>query len=161
MLRSVLRELTVATGLRFVDDGATDEAPVEDRAPYQPHRYGDRWAPVLIAWSAPEESPQLAGPVLARAGPDSFATGEPGSERFVSGMAVFDAPQIAVLLGSGHEEKARTVLLHELGHLVGLAHVTDAYEVMYDTNVHPLEHYGAGDLRGLEQLGMGRCFRDY
>lgn len=50
------------------------------------------------------------------------------------------------------------MLLHELGHLVGLGHVSDPYQVMYDTNVWPLPRYRAGDLRGLEQLGLGRCF---
>lgn len=161
MLRSVLAELATATGLRFVYDGSTDEAPAEDRSPYQRARYGDRWAPVLIAWSQPEESPELTGRVLGRAGPDAFSTGAEGSERFVSGMAVFNGPRLDDLLSSGQEAKARAVFLHELGHLVGLAHVADPYQVMHDTNLYPIEHYAAGDLRGLELLGMGRCFRDY
>ena len=29
---------------------------------------------------------------------------------------------------------------------------------MYDTNSYPLARYHAGDLRGLEQLGLGHCF---
>lgn len=42
-------EVSAATGLRFVYDGTTTEAPADDRDPYQPDRYGRRWAPVLIA----------------------------------------------------------------------------------------------------------------
>ena len=30
------------------------------------------------------------------------------------------------------------MLLHELGHLVGLGHVEDPFQVMYDTNTYPL-----------------------
>jgi hypothetical protein len=39
-----------ATGLQFRDDGTTSEAPSGQREPFQKDRYGDRWAPVLIAW---------------------------------------------------------------------------------------------------------------
>ena len=52
--------LSQLTGLVFVDDGPTDEVPSDDRPSYQPERYGERWAPVLIAWSDAAESPRLA-----------------------------------------------------------------------------------------------------
>jgi hypothetical protein len=156
LLLSVLGELSAATGLRFLDDGATDEAPGDLRRPYQPQRYGDRWAPVLIAWVTPAETPMVTEQVLGRAGPDTFRVG--AEERYVSGMAVFNGPALAAQLVSGDDAKARAVLLHELGHLVGLGHVEDPFQVMYDTNTYPLARYHAGDLRGLEQLGLGRCF---
>src|SRR3712207_1135620 len=45
-------ELTAqASGLRFVYDGETDEIPADERPSYQPDRYGDRWAPLLIGWT--------------------------------------------------------------------------------------------------------------
>lgn len=94
--------------------------------------------------------------VLGRAGPDTYGTG--ADTRFVSGVAVFNAPALDAQLRRGEDERARAVLLHELGHLVGLGHVSDPYQVMYDTNAWPLSAYRAGDLRGLEQLGLGRCF---
>ena len=161
LLRWAFAEVSKATGLQFVDDGATDEAPDPMRSAYQPERYGDRWAPVLVAWSSEEESPMLAGGVLGRAGPDSFGTDEPGSSRWVSGLAVFNGPAVDEQLRSGDDSKARAVLLHELGHLVGLAHVQDPYQVMFEANAYPLSSYRAGDLRGLEQLGRGPCFRDF
>ena len=64
-------------------------------------------------------------------------------------------------LQTGEDNKARAVLLHELGHLVGLAHVTDPYQVMYQSNAYPLPSYRGGDRRGLQLLGAGRCFTDY
>jgi hypothetical protein len=159
LLLRALGEVSAATGLQFVDDGATDEAPLADRAPYQRDRYGDRWAPVLVAWSTPAETAMLSDDVLGRAGPDAFGEGE--QERFVSGLAVFNGPALDAQLRLGEDEHARAVLLHELGHLVGLGHVTDPYQVMFDTNAYPLSTYRAGDRRGLEQLGLGRCFDDY
>ena len=38
------------------------------RAPYQPDAYGDRWAPLLIAWTTPEVAPQLKGKVIGTGG---------------------------------------------------------------------------------------------
>jgi hypothetical protein len=156
LLLSVLGELSAASGLRFVDDGSTTEPPGEDRRAYQRARYGDRWAPVLVTWSSPAETTMLSEQILGRAGPDSYGAG--ADRRFVSGTAVFNAPLITQQLSTGDRAKARAVLLHELGHLVGLGHVTDPFQVMYDTNSYPLARYHAGDLRGLELLRQGRCF---
>lgn len=161
LLLTALGEVSAATGLQFVDDGATDEGPDAARPAYQPERYGDRWAPVLVTWSSPAETSLLTDEVLGLAGPLSFGTDEPGSLRYVSGVAVFHGPGLDAQLRSGQEDKARAVLLHELGHLVGLAHVSDPFQVMFDTNAYPLPRYRAGDRRGLEQLGLGRCYDDY
>lgn len=160
LLLAALAEVSEATGLQFLDDGRTDEPPGDLRATYQPERYGDRWAPVLITWSTAVESPDLAEGILGRAGPDAFGRDE-DDLRFVTGSAVFNGPALDAQLRQGEDEKARAVLLHELGHLVGLGHVTDPYQVMFDTNAYPLPSYRAGDLRGLEKLGLGRCFKDY
>ena len=156
LLLSVLGELSAATGLQFIDDGSTTEAPAEGRSPYQKAAYGDRWAPVLVTWSSPAETSMLSDQILGLAGPDTYGTGP--DLRFVSGTAVFNAPLLAQQLDMGERAKTRAVLLHELGHLVGLGHVPDAFQVMYDTNSYPLARYHAGDLRGLELLGQGRCF---
>ena len=132
LLLAVLGELSAATGLQLIVDGETDEGPDEARVPYQPERYGDRWAPVLVTWSSPDETTMLTDQVLGRAGPDGWGTG--ADQRFVSGIAVFNAPAIGQQLVTGEDDRARAVLLHELGHLVGLGHVTDPFQVMYDTN---------------------------
>lgn len=160
LLLGALADVAAATGLQFVDEGTTDEAPTTIREPYQRERYGDRWAPVLVTWSTPGEWPALSDGILGQAGPHAFGR-DPDGLRFVTGSAVFNGPALDAQLRHGEDAKARAVLLHELGHLVGLDHVTDPYQVMYDTNSYPLPSYRAGDLRGLEKLGLGRCFDDY
>jgi hypothetical protein len=59
MVAEAIAMVSAATGLQFVDEGRTDEPPSDEREAYQPERYGERWAPVLIAWSDAEESPRL------------------------------------------------------------------------------------------------------
>jgi hypothetical protein len=161
LLRWAFQQLHKASGLRFVEDGGTDEAPDADRPAFLPDRYGDRWAPVLVVWSAPAESSLLSDDTLGRAGPVSFGRESKQDLRFVSGLAAFNGPAIAQQLRTGDDNKARAVLLHELGHLVGLAHVRDPFQVMFDTNAYPVAAYRAGDLRGLELLGKGSCWTDY
>ncbi|WP_432519770.1 hypothetical protein [Kineococcus sp. SYSU DK006] len=45
LMQQAIARVSAATGLRFIDDGATTEAPSPQRRPYQSERYGERWAP--------------------------------------------------------------------------------------------------------------------
>jgi hypothetical protein len=150
-LQRAVAEVAMRTGLRFVEDGATTEAPSDDRAAMQPERYGDRWAPVLLAWSTVEESPRLGGDVAGYAGP---VQADDGGQHLVSGQVVLDVEDLAY---DGGEVRpfAYFALLHELGHLVGLAHVGDAQELMYPQG--HLRAFGTGDLQGLAAAGSGPC----
>ncbi len=151
-------ELSRVTGLAFIDDGTTGERPSDGRPAYQPQQYGEVWAPVLVAWSDPAESPSLAADVLAFAGSNRFRpAGKPA--RYVSGEVVIDAPQIRQVLSSRGQGTVvlQEALAHELGHLVGLSHVVDDSQVMNPTLKKPRATYGQGDLRGLATVGAGGC----
>ena len=150
-LAEALRRLSAASGLQFLDEGDTDEMPSRDRAPYQPERYGDRWAPLLIGW-VPGESTDLGlGDGVQGV---SLAVAVPGREapHLVSGQVVLDAShRLAPGFGAGTTDGE--VLLHELAHAVGLGHVLDPTQVMYATTTSSESQFGAGDRAGLAALG--------
>lgn len=81
-----------ATGLQFIAYGSTNEAPADQRATYQPERYGDRWAPLLIAFTDPGEVPSLVGRTIGLGGSASAAGGGETPRVLVTGMVTLDTP---------------------------------------------------------------------
>lgn len=159
LVENAIKTVSEATGIRFVNDGPTTEAPSQSRAPYQKEAYGDRWAPLLIAWTTPEQAPQLQGPVIGTGGSTHFSYGD-GPKSFVTGSLELDAPQISEDLGRGDGSACATaVILHELGHVMGLEHVEDPKQLMYPEIGAP-DGLADGDLNGLRELGRAACRKD-
>lgn len=161
LIESAIAEISAATGLVFVDDGSTDEPFQQNRPPFQPDRYGDQWAPLGIWWATPQEAPDLQGDVAGFAGSWSIQAEDTTGGRsnvYVSGTMVLDGPTLEEMLrAGGGREIAYAVILHELGHVVGLDHVEDPAQIMTTSNLGTTE-LGDGDRRGLAELGRGRCF---
>ena len=146
-----LRRVEVATGLTFVYEGDTDEMPSHHREPYQPARYGDRWAPLLIGW-VPAASTDLGVGENAQGVSVAVAVANKGGPSLVSGQVVLDATH-RLFGGFGPGGTEGEVLLHELGHAVGLGHVLDPTQVMYPQVKNSVPEFGAGDRRGLAAVG--------
>ena len=161
LVREAIAEISVATGLAFVEDPATTETASSRRPAVQPDRYGDRWAPVLITWEDESTVDDLGGEVAAVAMPKVVATHGPQTARVVTGQVIIDREFTAAALLMAGEGRARIrmVLMHELGHLVGLAHVSDPNAVMSPVASGFLG-FGPGDQQGLAAVGNGRCFTD-
>jgi hypothetical protein len=160
LVRQAVAAVSTATGLAFVEDGVTSEPLADDRSPLQVEQYGNRWAPVLIGWATEDAYPLLGGEIAGVGGSHLLPTGGPGTERYVSGQVALDATSFDDMLSvEGGEANARAVIMHELGHVVGLGHVDDPRELMHEKN-NGLTHFGPGDLQGLAAVGAAPCRRD-
>jgi len=152
-VQAAVVRLSRATGIAFEFDGLSDEVPTRDRDAYQPERYGDRWAPVLIGWVDPRtstfdfdpggrEAAGVAGPLYPQPGPATV---------YVSGVVAinvadpnppgFDAPGAQ-----------GPVVLHELAHVIGLGHIKAQGELM-EPSGGGVTDFGPGDREGLRELG--------
>jgi hypothetical protein len=152
-LREAAARVGEATGLELRVTGTTDERPRADRPPYQPERYGHRWAPVLVAWAPPHEGGVRLRPT-DRGVAIPVAVGPVGDRTYVTAQVALNADRTD--LEAGFADRARSwgsTLVHELAHVVGLDHVEDPSQLLY---VHPGEgpvEFGEGDLAGLAAVG--------
>lgn len=157
-LRRAMGTLARASGLELVLAGTTEERPARDRPLVERDGDGWRWRPVLVAWADPDETDVpltpldrgVALPVAVRAGEH---------EAFVTGQLVINARRTDLVAGFGDRSDAvGATLLHELGHILGLDHVTDTTELMsVDPGAGPVR-LGPGDRAGLRAVGAaGGC----
>ena len=155
LVDQAIGQVKKASGQSFIVDGTTDENPSRER-PLHVDRYDSAYAPVLLAWSDPKRSPKLAGGIAGYAGSQPVADGN--RWMYVTGSVILDGPQLDELLGQREGwADARAVVMHELGHLVGLDHVDASGELMQPKGQPGLVSWGTGDLAGFAVLGSGQC----
>ncbi len=139
LIRQVLGEVTDISGLTFSYSGLTSDFPDSS--------YRQIAADVWIGWMAPADGDVFAGDrgtgVAGRGGHSS--SGSNALQGFAALKSSGDlAPPSAYEIGT---------LRHEIGHMLGLGHVTSDAEVMRPGG--PTRDWGPGDRRGLWLLGPG------
>ncbi|HEU5150466.1 MAG TPA: hypothetical protein VFU19_08215 [Iamia sp.] len=161
ILDEAIARIEEATGLVFIDEGSTDEmAPVGDevRPDSQPERYGEGWAPVLISWTDAMADPELDG--AAGLASPTWREADSGEQVYITGYVEMAGDYAAGLIAQGGRDDVLGIMMHELGHLVGLGHVEPSDEVMTDDPNSTPSVWGDGDRVGLALVGRGECEPD-
>ncbi len=157
-LREVLRRVTRATGVHFRSVGTTRETFV--RA-YQRMRFRGviKKAALILIWVDHDDFQEILRllgdprPLIAFA--KTMAGLYADRDQYFGGIVVMDGDATAKR-GFGDFYAHGSVLLHELGHIMGLDHVKDPDQLMYSGRHpnHRVRDFGAGDLEGLRRLGV-------
>lgn len=165
-LAQALQTVRNATGINFVDDGPTTIVPTRS---WQ-REATRRRSPVVIAWASASQTDVFANSSLVGAGLASeVGVGGPGAiidpvtghGVYVSGLVVIDRDSSARLAPGFGANSVGVVLMHELGHLIGLGHVASSVDIMNPTVERTKTGtWGPGDQAGLARLGIeSGCLR--
>jgi hypothetical protein len=144
--KETLRRIHLASGLRFHYDGRTSESPDDNPT--------DQRAELLVGWRTPNELPVLGYAAGIGGYSSVYRNGHEVILRgYVALNAGFKGPA-----GFGRGGTQGQLLMHELGHAIGMAHVNGRYQIMRPVldNYLYASMYGAGDLVGLRKLGASQ-----
>lgn len=144
--KEAVRRVNEATGLRFRYQGRTSVRPNARGRNYPLDTH------LVMGWSTPRLS-RLARGQAGVGGPQWSSTGE-----IVTGFVLLNARiELARGFGTGPDTgywgTQGQLMMHELGHVVGLDHVSDSRQIMYASLTHKRATWGAGDKNGLRRVG--------
>jgi hypothetical protein len=155
MAQDVIREVSAATGINFFYAGTTKrtfEGPFKLK--------GALVRPILISFETRVTATRLQGDVVGIG--MSYVLTKKKYKQLAAGRLVVDMedyhnftqnPALAPIA----TDLLKATLLHEFGHVVGLAHVADPTQLMYPYQTPDNFAFASGDLAGLAVLGSQPC----
>lgn len=165
-VKGAIARLSAATGITFRYAGGTTLIPKDTSTSWSSRQTN---AEIYVAWVKQTSSAGRTN-LLGRAGSGWAAGsggyaykfwkvgGDPWRGATGRGFVVLDSAQnkkFAAGFGSGTTRGE--LLLHELGHVVGLNHVAQSAQVMYPTiRKSSRTAYASGDLTGLKRVGRSQ-----
>ena len=149
LVQNAFQEISQATGIQFAFDGTTTELPTSTRPAY----VNGSPNPILVAWEANGQTDYLpqsnsSGTVVGMGGSVYIYNSTAGQYQYVSGQAAVSSTYPLT------EDDEIHLVLHELGHVIGLGHTSWTSQIMYPVDESSPITYASGDLRGLAELGM-------
>lgn len=150
LVARAIARISAATGLEFEDDGDTDRRPFTGSRV----RLGGH-DPVVIGWADATEYSGLSGAVAGLGG-GAAEDGATGRVHYVTGGVVLDRDVFTDANLAQSPRVMEAIVVHELGHVVGLGHVAEPMELMYGDNTGQVE-LGPGDREGLARVGSVPC----
>ncbi|NYE00594.1 hypothetical protein BJY21_001778 [Kineosphaera limosa] len=173
---AAIGQIAAGTGMRFVKVGTTGVVP-GSKGQDVPDTY-PKGTDLVVAFARPGDTRPAKRSAYLTKGSDIVGVGgaffEPTPQRvgsgswhrIVQGYVVLDnTKKLPTGFGRGNSTGLLgtwgQVLMHELGHVVGLDHptVSDPIQIMYPATTSKPAVWGAGDLVGLQRLGTASgCF---
>ena len=148
LVKRAFAQVHAATGIRFRAAGSTRKIPFTTRPDSTQHLA----AGLVVAWATPRQVPGLRGSTAGLGGSTAQRAGD-GPWRYVYGGVAVDATA-RLSRGFGKGKTIGALLLHEIGHAMGLDHAGATSQIMYPALQSGFRgRYEAGDLAGLHALG--------
>lgn len=154
-IKTTFRLVSEATGIKFRYAGKTKRVPWKGR-PGRFRHYGE--SNFLVGYVSAKEVPAVKGisglggsPVIWPSRRDSLGiTNE-------SHVAINVDPAFKAPGGFGPGYTRGSLLMHEVGHAIGLDHAMKKYQIMgYDHGSLSAARFGKGDLAGFRKIGRDR-----
>ena len=143
VLQSAVARVASTTDTTWVYDGETDTLPTSS--------WLDSHNSVLLGWANHASSDLLGGSSTALGTAQiAYERIGAGSPHIAVGVVALDQAVRLPLTGNG---SWRLAALHELGHIMGLGHVSGEGQAMAPVLSTRISDYQSGDLNGLRTLG--------